>query len=276
MFAGILVLLAAYPVYKLVVKDPTCFDMKKNGNETGVDCGGSCALMCAQDVKAPRIVWAKAFSLINGKYDVAAYVENLNNNAGIKNAHYTLRVLDANDDLLTEKSGMLDIVPGSRALIFETDVQTSSTPATVEVAFDPRDLAHWIKASAAPSPVVTKNQSLKNIDLAPRFDAVLVNTDPVNAVSGLVLGAIVYDMSRNPVAVSKTYVDSIPKMGEQNIFFTWPSRLTKYPRGSKCDAFGDIIATSATSSMITDPSAPCPNENFITEIIITPRAIFNE
>ena len=244
-FAVIVVLLASYPAYLLFYKAPTCFDIKQNGEETGVDCGGGCALMCAIDVKPPRAVWAKVFP-INSNYDIGVYVENVNVNAGIRNAHYTIRVFDDTGKVLLEKKGATELAPASTLLLFETGVTFSGTPARVEISFDSEDLANWKKATTAPSPVVTKNQSLKNVDTKPRFDAVLVNTDPVNDVEKLSLGAIVYDSFRHPVAVSKTYVDRISKGGEHNIFFTWPSALGSSPDG------------------------------YITEIIVTPRAIFAE
>ena len=39
----------------------TCFDGVMNGSETGIDCGGGCVRVCAADVAAPRVVWAKSF-----------------------------------------------------------------------------------------------------------------------------------------------------------------------------------------------------------------------
>lgn len=245
LFSGIIILLVSYPAYKVFYKAPTCFDAKQNGTETGVDCGGGCALRCALDVKAPRVVWAKAFS-INGNYDVGAYVENVNTSAGIKNARYTMRIFDSEGNMLAEKKDSTEIAPSSRVLLFETGVTFSGTPERVEVVFDPEDLAKWLKATTEPSPVVTKNQSIKNADTKPRFDAVLVNTDPVNEVSNLALGAIIYNQLRQPVAISRTYVDRISKGGEQNIFFTWPSAFSTTP------------------------------ESYITEIVVTPRAIFSE
>lgn len=242
---SIIALLAWYPAYQLLHKDPTCFDTRQNGGEAGVDCGGGCTLMCAVDVKAPRVVWAKVFP-INSSYDIGAYVENVNVNAGIRNAHYTIRVFDDAGKVLSERKGATELAPASTLLLFETGATFSGVPARVEVSFGSEDLANWKKATTAPSPVVTKNQSLKNVDTKPRFDAVLVNTDPVNDVEKLSLGAIIYDSLRHPVAVSKTYVDRISKGGEHNIFFTWPSALEVSP--------GD----------------------YITEIIVTPRAIFAE
>lgn len=244
-FLGILAILFAYPLYKMFVKPPTCFDGKKNGVETGVDCGGVCALMCKNDVKQPRVVWARAFP-VNGVYDIGVYMENINTNAGLKNAHYTIRVIGANEQVLTEKKGVIELAPSSRVLVFEAGVQLASSPERVEVLFDSADLSHWLKATTAPSAIVTKNQNLKDVDTKPRFDAVIVNTDPVNDIPGLSLGAVIYDSTRNPIAISKTYVDTIQKGGEENIFFTWPNGFPVDPQG------------------------------FLTEIIITPRAIFSE
>ncbi|HAS85109.1 MAG TPA: hypothetical protein DCS23_03530 [Candidatus Yonathbacteria bacterium] len=239
-FTVIIILLVSYPAYLLFYKAPTCFDAKQNGEETGVDCGGGCALVCAVDVKAPRIVWAKTFS-INGGYDIGAYVENINPNAGIKNAHYTARVFDSNEVIIAEKKGNIDLIPLSAHLIFETGVIFSGTPDRTEVSFDSGDLMRWTRASQVPSPVVTKNQNLKNVDTEPRFNAVLVNTDQVSEVSKLTLGAIIYDPLRNPIAISKTYVNRIPKGGEQDIFFVWHKRFTKHPQGGMCTSPVDTI-----------------------------------
>jgi len=71
----VVVLLASYPTYLLLRETPTCFDKKQNGTETGIDCGGSCSLMCSVEVKAPRIVWAKVFPINGNVYDIAAYVQ---------------------------------------------------------------------------------------------------------------------------------------------------------------------------------------------------------
>ncbi len=233
-FAGLIILLAAYPTYLLLNNPPTCFDQKQNGTETGVDCGGGCALSCSSEIKAPRVVWAKVFSLGGNYYDLGAYVENQNAKAGVKNARYTFRVYDAAGSILSEKSNSTEIAPGLGFVLFEPNVMMTGIPDRVEVTFVPDDLTRWLKSSTAPSILSTKNQQLKNTDTKPRFDAVLVNTDPVNSVTNLTLSAVIYDALRHPIAVSKTYVDSISASGEQGIFFTWPNKFTKNPRGGMC------------------------------------------
>lgn len=230
----VVVLLASYPTYLLLRETPTCFDKKQNGTETGIDCGGGCALMCSVDVKSPRIVWAKAFPINGNTYDLAAYVENVNINSGVKNVRYTIRVFDITENVLAERSGSTELAPGSRVLLFETGVIFSGVAARTEVSFNNDDLSQWFKATSAPYPVVTKNQILKNADTKPRFDAVLVNTDLVNDVANLTLSAIIYDPLRHPIAVSKTYVEKISRGGEQDVFFTWPNRFTNNPKGGIC------------------------------------------
>lgn len=240
-FACVIILAAAYPVYLVVHKAPTCFDTKQNGTETGVDCGGTCALLCKGEAKPPHVVWAKAFPIGSEAYDLAAYVENVNTNAGLRSVRYTISVFDTDEKLLTKKNGVTEFAPASGILLFETGVSFSGNPERTEVSFNENDLTKWTRATTAQSSVVSKNQILKNVDSAPRFDAVLVNTDQVNEVPNLTLGAIVYDALRHPIAVSKTYVKLIPKRGEQDIFFTWPLRFTKHSRGGICTSPADTM-----------------------------------
>lgn len=233
-FAGVVILLAAYPVYQSINPAPTCSDQRQNGNEAGVDCGGSCTLYCASQVKDLRVVWAKAFLVVPGRYDLGAYMENPNLNAGIKNARYTLRMFDGAGALLAEGKGSAEIPPASTFLLFVGNVSATGTPDRVEVEFMPDDMKQWVKAQAVPPILITKNLSLKNTDTKPRFDATLLNTDLVNDAEYTSLGAVIYDAARHPFAISRTYSEGVPKGGTQDIFFTWPTRFTKHPQGGIC------------------------------------------
>ncbi|HAT68649.1 MAG TPA: hypothetical protein DCS20_03450 [Candidatus Yonathbacteria bacterium] len=233
-FAAAIILLAAYPVYRKINPTPTCFDQRQNGDEVGVDCGGSCALYCRSQVKDLRVVWAKAFQVVPGRYDLGAYIENPNPNAGIKNARYTLRMFDSTGVILAEGEGSVEIPPMSTNLIFVGNVSASTTPDRVEVEFMPEDLNRWTKAQAVQSTLVSKNQTLKNTDTKPRFDAMLLNTDLVNDAGYASIGAVIYDPARNPFAISRTYIEGVVRGGTEEIFFTWPTRFTKNPRGGIC------------------------------------------
>ncbi len=239
--AGILILLAAYPIYRVVFPPPTCLDQKQNGDELGVDCGGVCALYCPFQVKEPRVVWAKAFLVSPGLYDIGVYLENPNSNAGVKNARYAVRVFDATGKILAERAGSIEIAPSSTTLIFEGNFALNTLPSKVEIEFNKDDMKQFVKAKATPSVITAKNHTLKNIDTKPRFDAILLNNDLVNSVGRVELGAVIYDAVRRPIAISRTYVDSMPKGSEQPIFFTWPNRFTKNNKGGICTTPVDTI-----------------------------------
>src|SRR3989344_9012046 len=70
---------------------PSCSDRIQNGDERGVDCDGSCALLCAQ----PNIsvVWARSVPVAPGVFHSVALVKNPNTEAaGI--IPYTVSLFD--------------------------------------------------------------------------------------------------------------------------------------------------------------------------------------
>lgn len=279
LFGLAVIIIVAYPIYRAANPAPTCFDKKQNGDETGVDCGGSCSRTCLVDVKPLRTVWAKVFPLGGSVYDLAAYIENSNTKSGVKNARYTLRVLDAAGVVLIEKTGSTEIAPGATIVLFEPQVAITGNPDRVEVVFNQDDISQWVKAKMPSTIITTKNQNLKNVDSAPRFDATLVNTDLVKDVNNLTLSAIVYDALRNPIGVSRTYVDTIPQSGTQDIFFTWPNRFSKHTGGGICttpvdtmlvldrsgsmNAGGKLAAAKAAASAYVDTAEQADKIGFI-------------
>src|SRR3989344_7111281 len=72
-------------------KAPSCIDNKQNGNETGIDCGGSCAKACLTQVDQVSVLWARAFKVVSGHYNAIAYLENHNKNTAINKINYRFR-----------------------------------------------------------------------------------------------------------------------------------------------------------------------------------------
>jgi hypothetical protein len=166
--------------------------------------------------------------------------------------------MDREGKELATRAGVTEISPGAAVLLFEGDFTFDREPGAAAIEFNKDDLAQWVMATAGRSDVVTKNQHLKNVFLKPRFEVTLLNTDLVNDADALLVGAVVYDAGRKPVGISRTFVEGIPKGEEQKIFFTWPHGFTGASAGNAC----------------TDSS--CSESNFLTDIIMTPRAIFRE
>ena len=75
-------------IYPSVSKAPSCTDNKQNGDERGIDSGGSCLRACLAETDDISILWARAFRVIPGRYNAVAYIVNHNKNAAVKKINY--------------------------------------------------------------------------------------------------------------------------------------------------------------------------------------------
>ena len=67
LYVGILIIFLEYLV--LVVSPyineiPSCTDNKQNGDEKGIDCGGSCRKSCTFEVDKISTLWSRTFEVI--------------------------------------------------------------------------------------------------------------------------------------------------------------------------------------------------------------------
>ena len=64
LFVTVFAFIILYPTFN---KAPSCIDGKQNGNETGIDCGGSCANACLSQVsplKNPPMTTFTSFHIL--------------------------------------------------------------------------------------------------------------------------------------------------------------------------------------------------------------------
>ena len=92
-------------IYPNSNKKPTCADNKQNGNEAGVDCGGSCPKACLSQVDEVSVIWTRAFKVISGRYNAVAYLENHNKNTAVNRINYRFRFADANNVYIGKREG---------------------------------------------------------------------------------------------------------------------------------------------------------------------------
>ncbi|HEC30795.1 MAG TPA: VWA domain-containing protein [Candidatus Yonathbacteria bacterium] len=236
---GILILLSIYPLFKLFYTPTSCFDNKQNQEEIGIDCGGSCSVLCGTQVEKLTIGWAKAFMVNKGRYDLAAVVENPNYNAGIKDMPYTFKVYDENGSIITEKTGSVFIKPRDKFIIFEPNIQTKGKEIK-KVVLNFQQNPVWTKMQQQAPKITVRNKRLFNIKSSPRFNATIFNSS-IDDLSNVDITAIVYNGSDNPIAVSSTYEERIDRGTSKDIFFTWPSKFTIRPNGAVCTAPADVV-----------------------------------
>ena len=227
---AVIIFAISIPAYLYLNKPPTCIDNKQNGDEKGVDCGGSCDTLCVSQISDPIIQWSKVFKVSDGVYDAVAYVENPNVNAGVKKVIYKFKLYDKNNVLVAERVGKTFIGQNEQFAIFESNIRTGKRiPKNAFLEF--KQGIDWtrLKISKADIPnIFARNKNISGLETKPRLNALLVNDDPFKVLNIEVV-AILYDINGNSIAVSSTVVDSMAKNSTKNVTFTWTKPFSTLP-----------------------------------------------
>lgn len=234
-------IIIAIAVYFLqYYKSPTCTDEKQNQDEEGVDCGGSCAIVCPTSIANPIVFWSRVFPVSHGLYNAVAYVENPNANLGVTQVIYRFRLYDEKNVLVAERVGKAFIAPNERFAILEPRINTGER-IPKRAFFEFIKFSDWTKLGKDMPKMLVRGEKFSNIDTAPRVDATLQNGTIVD-ISDINVVAIVYDKNDNAIAVSATKVDKLKADSSYDLVFTWdvpfpstPSRVEVIPR---VDLFG--------------------------------------
>lgn len=199
---------------------PTCFDGKQNGEEAGVDCGGSCQLVCTDQAFDPVVLWERYFRVDDGLYNVLAYVENPNPTAEVVNSSYSFRLYNEENVLIAEKEGVISLAPKSVRPIIQTGLETGKQIPT-RVAFDFTSDFVFEKKDPKDALVIIKDEIIENEGSSPRVKASIQNISLQRLVDIDVI-VIVYDVFDNVLGTSSTYVPSLGAEESKDIVFTWP------------------------------------------------------
>lgn len=215
--------LILYLIYRPV---PNCFDNQKNQNELGVDCGGICTKACAEQIKPLKIYWARPLLVTRGWYDLVAQVENLNVDFGVRDVPYTFYLYDADNVLITKKTGTTFVNAGERFLIFNSRVETGEKEIKKAfLEFSP-DLA-WERAKS-----LSKDISLerKNYTNTPKPSLRLVaHNDGLQTIKDIQILTVLSDINSNAFAASATVIDKLEPSSQKDAYFTWPTPFVDDP-----------------------------------------------
>lgn len=221
-------------------KAPTCTDGQRNQDEEGVDCGGSCAVVCAVSVADPIILWSRAFPVSRGMYNAVAYIENPNANVGVKKVTYRFKLYDEENILVAERVGKAFITKNERFAIFEPRINTGER-IPKRAFFEFVDFSDWTKLDKEMPRILVRGEKFSEAGVPPRVDATLQN-DTIEDIADINVVAIVFDKNENAIAVSATQVDVLKADSSFDVTFTWttpfpsaPSRVDVIPR---VDLFG--------------------------------------
>ncbi|MFZ4499953.1 MAG: hypothetical protein ACOYMZ_00450 [Minisyncoccia bacterium] len=204
---------------------PTCYDLRKNGDEVGVDCGGSCLQYCPNELSNPKIRWVRTFQITPTVAQSVAYIEHNNPTAGAQIVGYTFKLYDEKNTLIIERSGKTFLGPLGRTAIVETLIPTGNV-AVARTTLTFTEPIVWEKIPSAYSQVVVKTDRtlLEPSETGTRLIATLENTARYH-FSNVDVVAILYDKEDNVITASKVLVPKIPALTTQTVNFTWPFAL---------------------------------------------------
>jgi len=221
MAVAFLALAVGVPAYFLLYEEPTCSDGKQNGNESGIDCGGSCSAICENQAAAPRVLWSRVLPVAEGIWNVVALVENLNPSAEAYEAPYVFKIFDDRNILIYERKGKTFIPTKSVFPVFEASIITGMRkPAAVFFEFS--EMPDWQRAGREKPDIRIRSKKLLAENGGVRLEATLENRT-LDRLDGVEAVAIISGGDGNAIAVSRTVVESLAKEESRSVVFTWPS-----------------------------------------------------
>ncbi len=218
----IALLLITFVWIEFFTATPTCFDTKQNGNESGVDCGGSCALVCVDVARDPVVLWARAFPTHGNIYTALAYVQNNNGETSARQVPYIFQFYDADNKLVSEKSGVMDIPPVQTIPVMETNIVVGDRKiARTLFSFSGAPVWQRVVHGSVPQIRVIKQTLASG---ASRLDATVEN-DSQQDLQRMTIFAVLFDSEGVARAASRSTVPLLMHTSTQNVVFTWPEGI---------------------------------------------------
>jgi hypothetical protein len=220
--AGIILFFGFLSIYPSFNKAPTCSDGKQNGEETGIDCGGSCMLACTLQVDKISIIWSRAFEVVPGRYNAIAYLQNQNENMVINKINYRFRFADKDNVYIGKREGQTYVPSSGKFAVFAPAIDVGNS-IPVYTSFEFTENPVWINVSpekVEQLKVLVSDIKLENQDTSPNLSATLTNTS-LFRIPEVSVVAILYDALGNAVSTSHTYLDTLKAEEKTQVNFTW-------------------------------------------------------
>ncbi len=218
--------LGFFIIYPKINSMPSCVDNIKNGDETGIDCGGSCSRACTFEVDKVSILWSRVFEVIPGRYNAVAYFENHNKTEAIQKIKYKFRFADKDNIYIGKRDGETFIPPSGNFAIFEPAVSFgNSIPVYTSFEFTETPVWESVQEDKLNQlKVLVSNIKLENQNESPHLSATIKNNS-LFTIPEVSVVALLYDDTGNVVSASRTYLEELIGEETKNIDFTWPEPI---------------------------------------------------
>lgn len=258
--------------WKFWYRAPNCSDGLQNGDETGIDCGGSCSLVCSALTQSPiSRSDPRVFKVMDNIYSVLAFVENHNLDFEAPYVPYKFKIYDEKNKLIYEREGVTIFAKNRTVAIFEGNMLiTRGIPKRAEIEL-PQSI-HWLKILRNEPEIEIQSSAILKQDSSPRIEAVISNKS-IEDLKNIELVAVVFDGRDNAIAASRTFINRLDKNQKSDIFFTWPKPFDLSV--AACEKPSDIVIaidrSGSMASISKNPPEPLSSvksaaENFVSEL----------
>lgn len=205
---------------------PTCFDGKRNQEELGKDCGGSCRLLCPFQTNDLTVDWTRVLEVSPGLWTAVAYLQNTNYDTYAYEAPYRFTLYDTTGRSITEREGTTFVGGEPAMAIIESRIEVGDAQP-YRASFEWLAQPSFYTEERVRGVGIAEHQ-VRDLNVGVEVFAVIRNEQPVE-VKNLEVQLIVYDASQNAIAASETYVDYIAPRSMHNVSFTWPTKFPSQP-----------------------------------------------
>lgn len=242
--------------WKFWYSAPTCFDGVKNNDESGIDCGGSCSLVCRAEVIQPIIRWdPRLFEILPGIWSSLVYVENPNIDSEAVYVPYTLTIYDEQNDILIKREGATVLPKNKTVGIFDGSIIMPEGKKPRRAIFELGKNIVWNKRISSEGKIKITHTPLLRLQSAPRVEANVKNED-IKDLKNIELVIAIFDGQDNAIAASRTFLENLKKGESESVFFTWPR---PFELGSRvCERPSNVMLLLDKSGSMTSVSQDPP------------------
>jgi hypothetical protein len=227
---GIIVLVIALIVV-FNLPNATCTDGKQNGNETGIDCGGSCVVCAVKNAKNLEvIIQPTALEVGTNFIAIAAKIRNSNTGYGVK-FNYQINFLDSFGQIKNTIKDKSFIYPSSAKFLIIPKLEMKKTDfARMEFIFDQNSF-EWFASNKTSKDLFSvydvQAQFLEDAK-NPGYMKVTgkINNKMSNSFPLIDLTILVYSKTGELLNAVETELNNLLGNSTQQLEYTW---MTSFP-----------------------------------------------
>lgn len=222
-----------YKIYPYLYPAKTCSDGIQNNDERGIDCGGSCELICKNDISPLNVKFARYIQSEDGLYDIVAMIENKNDDKNIQDS-----IIDYNFSIYDKAGRLLKSILGSTSLpigqLFPVIIQNIPLDFDISgnnigrVSFNiVNNDKSWIKVDPVFKNIFFKVLSSDFEVSKNDISQLRVNIKNMTKASfrDVPVRVLLSDKKENIIATNETILKEISGNGEKELVFTWRKPL---------------------------------------------------